>query len=157
MDFNNETMLLILLAVFFIFYCFSWCNEKYENYVMDETKDYSKNTFDNLELNLSKIIEKSDNNVMPNDETSEFLGREIGAQKYSNGILTDSGKEVIKKFSPFMYDSGCKTFTSFGNKFYYDYRFPARPIEVEFANDPEQYTKSYPKRYPSYLIDKVSC
>lgn len=156
MDFNTESILFILLAVFFIFYLCS-CSEKYENFVMDETTDYSKDTFDNLELNLTKIIEKSNNEVMPQDETPELLGRDISAEKYPTADLNDNGKETIKKFSPYLFDDGCKTFTCYGNKFYYDYRFPRKPIEVEFANDPVNYIKEHPKRYPSYMAINLSC
>ncbi len=72
MDFNTESILFILLAVF-SYFIFS-CSEKYENFVMDETTDYSKDTFDNLELNLTKIIGKSNNEVMPQDETPGIIG-----------------------------------------------------------------------------------
>lgn len=39
-----------------------------------------------------------------------------------------------------------------GKKFYWDYRYPRKPISIEFAKDPVKYIQDHPKEYPSYVI-----
>ena len=37
-------------------------------------------------------------------------------------------------------------------KYYYDQRYPQRPVPIEFAKDPERYVREHPDEYPSYVI-----
>lgn len=39
-----------------------------------------------------------------------------------------------------------------GKKFYWDWRYPRRPISLQFATDPEGYVRDHPNEYPSYVI-----
>lgn len=39
-----------------------------------------------------------------------------------------------------------------GRNFYYDWRYPKKPIPVEFAKNPEKFIKQNPNVYPSYII-----
>lgn len=39
-----------------------------------------------------------------------------------------------------------------GEKYYWDTRYPRRPISIDFAKDPMKYIKERPNEYPSYVI-----
>lgn len=60
-------------------------------------------------------------------------------------------KVLVENLQPFFLDEAM-IIDHYGEKFYWDWRYPKQPISVEFAKDPETYVKQHPNEYPSYVI-----
>jgi len=143
------TIVFVVLAVIFVFYLAAYkheLNEKYEN------NDYSASKFDNVDLSLNKVIEKGDkiaNSVEPMDEMSCYIH---DAELHDLAPLKKVDTEPTKKYNQYMFGDD-STLVRYNQTFYHDWRFPIKPVEVEFALNPEEYVKKYPKRYPSYVYN----
>ena len=141
------TVIFLVLAVFFVFYLAAYKQEIQESY---KNIEYDANTYDNVDLSLNKVLEKGDpiiNAVEPIDEMSCFV-HDIEPHKLEP--LEEFDASTTKKNNQYMFEDD-STIIKYNKKFYHDWRFPAKPIEVEFALNPDEYIKKHPKRYPSYV------
>ena len=141
------TFIFVVLAVVFVFYLAAYRQEAMESY---DNGEYSNETFNDIDLALNKVIEKGDpvaNAVEPQNEMSCFTH---DAEFHSLAPLKDFEPALTKEYNQYMFDDN-STIVKYNETFYHDWRFPAKPVEVDFASNPEEYIKKHPKRYPSYV------
>lgn len=136
------TFVFLVLAVVFVFYLAAY-KQEIETY---------KNTVDNndIDLALNKVTEKGDpvaNGVQPRNEMSCFTH---DAELHELSPLKEFDPSLTKDYNQYMFGEDSRL-VRYNNNYYHDWRFPAQPVEVEFAENPEDYIKKYPKRYPSYV------
>lgn len=145
------TIVFLAVAVILVFYLAAFKQDIKEQFLV--TEDTITNDYNNVDLALNKIIEKGDvvaNSVTPRDETPCTF------EKFENYNLEPVEKVSMENFvkdSQYMFENGDTILTKYNKNYYHDWRFPAQPVEVEFAKNPEEYIKKYPKRYPSYVYE----
>lgn len=64
---------------------------------------------------------------------------------------SDPLNTLIDDRQPYMFDQP-EVVNYYGKNHYWDWRYPKKPISVEFAADPAGYCQKYPQKYPSYVI-----
>lgn len=57
--------------------------------------------------------------------------------------------DKVKERQPYIFDKPYILYY-YGYPFYYDWRYPERPIDIKFATNPEKYVEQNPHLYPSY-------
>lgn len=140
------TFVFVVLAIVFVFYLAAYRHEMSENY---QNEDYSADDYNNLDLALNKVLSKGDpvaDAVEPMDEMSCFV-HDAEFHKLDPLEKVDFSTEKENQYM-FGKDS---SIVRYNKTFYHDWRFPAKPVEIEFAMNPKEYIKMHPKRYPSYV------
>jgi hypothetical protein len=140
------TFVFVVVAIIFVFYLAAYKQEM-ESY---QNEEYSTEDYNNIDLALNKVLEKGDpiaNAVEPRDEMSCFTH---DAEFHELAPLKEFDTTSTKNENQYMFGDD-SSLVSYNETYYHDWRFPAKPIEVEFAANPEEYVKKYPKRYPSYV------
>jgi hypothetical protein len=64
---------------------------------------------------------------------------------------TESAKVLVENQQPYFLDEAL-ILDREGRKYYWDWRYPKQPISVDFVKDPDNYVKTRPNEYPSYVI-----
>ena len=137
------TFVFVILAVVFVFYLAAYKEELKESYknIVDEN---------DIDLALNKVTQDGDpvmDAVQPRDEMSCFTHN---AENHELAPLKEFDPSTTKKENQYMFGDD-SSLVHYNNMYYHDWRFPEKPIEVEFAANPEEYVKKHPKRYPSYV------
>lgn len=101
--------------------------------------------------NINNLREKNDNH------SSYFYVDQdaVNIETTDPNIVTN--KQIIpiedtkncEKYQPYMYDK-LELVTLYGKKFYRDWRYPERPIEIGFSINPKKYCEENPQVYPSF-------
>ena len=137
------TFVFVVLAIVFVFYLAAYKEE------LKETYENTLNEND-IDLALNKVTQDGDpimNAVQPRDEMSCFTH---DAEHHELAPLKEFDPSTTKKENQYMFGDN-SSLVRYNETYYHDWRFPAKPVEVEFAVNPEEYVKKYPKRYPSYV------
>lgn len=58
-------------------------------------------------------------------------------------------RQVIQQYQPYFYDQA-EIINQYDFPFYRDWRYPERPIDPQFAINPEKYCEKNPQVYPCY-------
>jgi hypothetical protein len=64
---------------------------------------------------------------------------------------TEQTKVLIEGQQPYFLDEAL-IIDHYGEKYYWDWRYPKQPIAIQFIQDPEGYIRDHPNEYPSYVI-----
>jgi len=88
-------------------------------------------------------LEQTDPNVVTHRQSKLDL-RNLKCIKHDAAI-----RRKIAKLQPYMYDTA-QFVTLYDIPFYRDWRYPERPIDLNFANDPKKYCAENPQVYPCY-------
>lgn len=137
------TFVFVVLAVVFVFYLAAYKEELKESYENNVDEN-------NIDLALNKVTQDGDpvmDAVQPRDEMSCFTH---DVEHHKLAPLKGFDPSTTKKENQYMFGDD-SSLVRYNNNYYHDWRFPAKPVEVEFAANPEEYVKKYPKRYPSYV------
>jgi hypothetical protein len=108
---------------------------------------------DNVDNVLLRPLTTGDNfinNLMP---TLDDKGQQ-SLPKLMSPFVTEVSKQtksIIESKQPYFLDD-VKIVNYYGVPHYWDWRYPRQPIPIEFAVNPEKYTKEHPGLYPSYII-----
>lgn len=62
-------------------------------------------------------------------------------------------KKYVKKYQPFMFQKP-KIVDYYGSQFYYDWRYPQKPVSLKFLANPMKYCRDNPEIYPCYTRAK---
>ena len=65
--------------------------------------------------------------------------------------VSSTDKAQVASNQPFFLDSP-HVISYYGKNFYWDMRYPRKPIPVEFLRDEKAFVKKHPQVYPSYVI-----
>lgn len=89
------------------------------------------------------------------DQLAPFLGIDQpcdSCEKPAKSLkVSQKLRDRIVVRQPFFLDNGADLKDYYNCVYYNDFRYPQRPIPIEFAKDPEEYCRKNPNRYPCYV------
>ncbi len=112
--------------------------------------NYSRNhrELENVDNVLDRQVTKGTTIVNPvpcgNTNADYVIRNEI---KPLNKSISQDLKALIQYRQPYMFDKPKITDID-TNKYYYDWKYPRKPISVEFLKNPKKYCRSNPLEYP---------
>ena len=116
---------------------------------------------DNVDNVLLRPIDKSnkdiENLISSNTFTHSDQEIRVPIKKYLDFVDTktrktpEDTKVIIEHKKPYFLDESL-IIDYYGEKYYWDERFPKQPISIDFAKDPIKYVKDHPNEYPSYIV-----
>jgi len=65
--------------------------------------------------------------------------------------VSEQTKVLVEGQQPYFLDEAL-IIDHYGEKYYWDWRYPKQPIAIQFIQDPEGYVRDHPNEYPSYVI-----
>lgn len=79
---------------------------------------------------------------------ADITHSEVGAEARA---VSETIKDKIETHQPYFLKEPL-IIDHYGEKFYWDARYPKQPISIDFQRDPEKYIRDRPNEYPSYVI-----
>lgn len=168
----NTILISIIAIIALATLWFTYGNVEYFDQMQDDYK-----THDNVNLSLNKSL-VSKNEHIANLEPSKTTGLEdadqvdianstdadqhtkLGSNQVTHIDVNQMEHVCLPKSHPIyarIKDRQQAMFNEpttkkyYDKPYYYDWRYPEKPLDIEFAANPKKYCKKYPHRYPCYI------
>ena len=120
------------------------------DFVLDRPVTPGKPRINNLDLRFSCPTDNHVEKVVGKISKKTLIFKDIEQNKIPNSEATNT---IIDDRQPYMFSRGPHVVDYYEGRFYYDWRYPRKPISVKFAADPKGYCKNNLGVYPCNVIN----